>query len=153
MTKDKGCRPVEKARDQVEQLLADFLANPGGEAAQIARTLLLDCMVKEQTQQEEEALRELQEERGTRVVLEEDVGTLAVGRLNADTLNLRLADELREARGRHDKIGGYVAHVRKALAEQKSFDYDRALNQISALVGLRGGEEFLHDELQTEAKE
>jgi hypothetical protein len=153
MTKDKGCRPVEKARDQVEQLLADFLANPGGEAAQIARTLLLDCMVKEQTQQEEEALRELQEERGTRVVLEEDVGTLAVGRLNADTLNLRLADELREARGRHDKIGGYVAHVRKALAEQKSFDYDRALNQISALVGLRGGEEFLHDELQTEAKQ
>ena len=153
MTMDKGCRPVEKARDQVEQLLADFLANPGGEAAQIARTLLLDCMVKEQTQQEEEALRELQEERGTRVVLEEDVGTLAVGRLNADTLNLRLADELREARGRHDKIGGYVAHVRKALAEQKSFDYDRALNQISALVGLRGGEEFLHDELQTEAKQ
>ena len=152
MTKDKGCRPVEKARDQVEQLFADLLANPGGEAAQMARTLLLGCMVKEQTQQEE-ALRQLQEERGTRVVLEEDVGTLAVGRLNADTLNLRLADELREARGRHDKIGGYVAHVRKALAEQKSFDYDRALNQISTLVGLRGGEEFLHDELQTEAKE
>jgi len=153
MTKDKGGRPVEKARDQVEQLLADFLANPGGEAAQMARTLLLGCMVKEQTQQEEEALRELQEERGTRVVLEEDVGTLAVGRLNADTLNLRLADELREARGRHDKIGGYVAQVRKALAEHKPFDYDRALNQISELVGLRGGEEFLHDELETEAKE
>jgi len=148
MTKDKGCRPVAKARDQVEQLLADFLANPGGEAAQIARTLLLECMVKEQTQQEEEALRELQEERGTRVVLEEDVGTLAVGRLNADTLNLRLADELREARGRNDRIGGYVAQVRKALAEQKSFDYDRALNQISALVGLRGPEEFRHDELE-----
>jgi len=110
-------------------------------------------MVKEQTQQEEEALRELQEERGTRVVLEEDVGTLAVGRLNADTLNRRLADQLREFRGRHDKIGGYVAQVRKALAEQKPFDYDRALNQISALVGLRGGEEFLHDELETEAKE
>jgi hypothetical protein len=149
MTKDKACRPVvEKARADLEELLAAFLADPSGEAAQIARTLLLDCMVKEQTQQEEEALRELQEERGTRVVLEEDVGTLAVGRLNADTLNLRLADELREARGRHDKIGGYVAQVRKALAEQKSFDYDRALNQISALVGLRGPEEFRHDELE-----
>jgi hypothetical protein len=51
MTKDKGCRPVEKARDQVEQLFADLLANPGGEAAQMARALLLGCMVKEQTQQ------------------------------------------------------------------------------------------------------
>jgi len=72
-------------------------------------------------------------------VLEEDVGTLAVGRLNADTLNRRLADELREFRGRHDNIGDCVLQVRKALAEQKPFDYDRALNQISALVGLRGG--------------
>jgi len=153
MTKDNGCRPVEKARDQVEDLLADLLANPRGEAAQIARTLLLGCMVKEQTQQEEEALRELQEERGTRVVLEEDVGTLAVERLNADTLNRRLADELREFRGRHDQIGGCVLQARKALAEQKPFDYDRALNQISALVGLRGPEEFRHDELETEAKQ
>ena len=153
MTKDKGCRPVEKARDQVEQLLADFLANPGGEAAQMARALLLGCMVKEQTQQEEAALRELHEERGTRVVLEEDVGTLAVGRLNADTLNRRLADELREARGRHDNIGVCVLQARKALAEQKPFDYDRALNQISELVGLRGPEEFRHDELETEAKQ
>jgi len=52
MTKDKGCRPVERARDQVEELFADLLANPRGEAAQMARTLLLGCMVKEQTQQE-----------------------------------------------------------------------------------------------------
>ena len=154
MANDKGCAAVvEKARAQVDQLMADFLADPGGEAAQMARTLLLGGMVKEQTREEESVLCELQEHKVARTVLEEDLGTLAVGRLNADTLNLRLADELREARGRHDKIGGYVAQVRKALAEQKSFDYDRALNQISALVGLRGGEEFLHDELQTEAKE
>jgi|SRR6516225_790311 len=30
----------------------------------------------------------------------------------------------------------------------KPFNYDRALNQISAVIGLRPGEEFLHDEQQ-----
>ena len=154
MTMDQGCRPVaERARAQVEQLLAGVLADPGGEAAQMARTLLFGCMVKEQSREEENALRELQQQKEARTVLEEDVGTLAVGRLNADTLNLRLADELREARGRHDNIGVCVLQARKALAEQKPFDYDRALNQISELVGLRGPEEFRHDELETEAEE
>jgi len=101
------CRPlVEKARASVDELLAAFLADPGGEAAQMTRTLLLDCMVKEQTQQEEEALRELQGQKEARAVLEVDVGDLAVGRLNADTRNRRLGVELRDARMRRDKIGG-----------------------------------------------
>src|SRR5215831_20501355 len=86
---------VEKARTQVEQLVAAFLADPGGEAAQMARTLLLGCMVKEQTQEEETALRELQEQKEARRALEEDVGTLAAGRLNDQRRNRRLAHELR----------------------------------------------------------
>jgi hypothetical protein len=38
----------------VEQVLAAFQAYPHGEAGQITRTLLFNCMVKEQTQQEEQ---------------------------------------------------------------------------------------------------
>jgi hypothetical protein len=134
---------VRKARAQAEQLVADLLADPGGEAAQMARALLLGCMVKEQTREEEKALRELQEQKKARMALEEDVSTLAVGRLNAHTRNRRLADALRNARMRHDQIGGYVLQARKALAEKKPFDYERALNQISAAIGLRGPEQFL----------
>jgi hypothetical protein len=134
---------VEKARAEVEELVADFLADPGGDAAQMARTLLLGCVVKQHTQEEEKALCELQEQKEARMVLQQDLGTLAVGRLNAHTRNRRLADELRNARMRHDKIGGYVLQARKALAEKKPFDYERALNQISQVIGLRGGEEFL----------
>jgi hypothetical protein len=144
MTTNEGCRPVvEKARTQAERLVADLLADPGGEVAQIARTLLLGCLVKEQTQEEEKALRELQEQKEARMVLEEDMGTLAVGRLNVQVRNRRLADELRNARMRHDEIGGYLLKARKALAEKKPFDYERALNQIAAVIGLRGGEQFL----------
>ncbi len=157
MTKDQkqrttACRPVvEKARAQVEELVADLLADPGGEAAQVAKTLLLNSMVKEQTRQEEEALRELQGQGEARVMLEEDVGTLAVDSLNAHTRSSRLADELRVARICHHKIGHYVDWARKALAEKKPFDYERALKQISAVIGLSEREEFLHDEQATEA--
>jgi hypothetical protein len=153
MANDKASRSaVEQARAQVAQLVADFLADPGGEAAQMARTLLLGCMVKEQTLEEEGALRELQEQKEARVALEEDVGTLAVGCSNADTRNRRLANELRHARMWHDKITGYALQARKALAEKKPFDYERALNQIAAVIGLRGGEEFLHDEEETKQR-
>ena len=97
-------------------------------------------------------MRELQRQKEARVVLEEDVGDLEVGRLNADTRNRKLGDELRDARmPRHDRA--CVLQARKALAEQKPFDYERALNQISAVIGLGGGEEFLHDEEAAEAKE
>jgi len=145
-------RPVvEKARTQVAQLVAAFLADPGGEAAQMARTLLLGCLLKEQNQEEETALRELQEQKEARTALEEDVGTLAAGRLNDQRRNRRLAHELRHARMWHDTITGYTLQARKALAEKKPFDYERALNQISAVIGLRGGEEFLHDEEKPQA--
>ena len=144
MANDKGCAAVvEKARAQVDQLMADFLADPGGEAAQMARTLLLGGMVKEQTREEESVLCELQEHKVARTVLEEDLGTLAVGRLNDHTRNRRLADELLNARMRQNEIGTYVSQARRSLAEKKPFDYERALNQISAVIGLRGGEEFL----------
>jgi hypothetical protein len=144
MANDKGCGPVvEKARAQVEHLVVDLLADPAGEAAQIARTLLLGCMVKEQTREEEEVLRELREQKVARTALEEDLGTLAVGRLNPQTRKRRLVDALRKAQRRNDELGGYLLKARKALAENKPFDYARALNQISAVIGLRGGEEFL----------
>ena len=44
---------------------------------------------------------------------------------------------------RQNEIGTYVSQARRSLAEKKPFDYERALNQISAVIGLRGGEEFL----------
>ena len=144
MANDKGCAAVvEKARAQVDQLMADFLADPDGEAAQMARTLLLGGMVKEQTREEESVLCELQEHKVARRVLEEDLGTLAVGRLNDHTRNRRLVGEPRHARSQNDEVAACLLQVRKALAEKKPFDYDRALNQIAAVIGLRGGEEFL----------
>jgi hypothetical protein len=56
---------------------------------------------------------------------------------------------LQQARARHGKIGQFVHQAQKALAQKKPFDYDRALNQISAVIGLRGGEEFYHDEKES----
>ncbi len=72
---------VDAARARAEQLLAAFLVNPGGEAGQVARTMLLNYMVKEQTQQEEQALRELQEHKGRRALLEGHVGRVGRVRL------------------------------------------------------------------------
>jgi hypothetical protein len=141
---------AEKAGTQVQQLMAELLADPAGEAAQVVRTMLLGYTMKD-WKQEEQVVRELQNEKEARVVLEQDVGALAVGNLNAHTRNLRLADELREAQSRHGKIGECILQARRAQAAHRPFDYERALNQISAVIGLRGGEEFLHDEQAAKA--
>ena len=135
-------RPVmEKARAQVARLMAGFHADPAGQTARMTRTMLLGCMVKEQTQDEERHSHELQGHKEARNLLEEGMRTLAVGRLNDHDRHCRLADKLRKAGTQHDEIGGHV-QARKALAEKRPFDYDRALEQISAMIGLRGGEEF-----------
>ena len=44
---------------------------------------------------------------------------------------------------RQGHIGRCVLWARKAVAEDKPFVYARALNQIAAVIGLRGGKEFL----------
>jgi hypothetical protein len=89
LTRPSG-QSVNAARSHVEHLLAAFLADPGGDAGQMARAMLLNYLVKEQMQQEEQAQRELQYQKEKQAVLEEDVGTLAVKRLNADTRNQKL---------------------------------------------------------------
>jgi hypothetical protein len=122
MTTNEGRRSVvEKARAEVEQLMADFLADPSGEAAQMARTFLLGCMLKEQTQEEEGALRELQEHKEARRTLEEDVGALAAGRLSDRTRNRRLADKLRKARMRNGDIGGYEPPGTQGAGGEETF--------------------------------
>ena len=138
-----GAQALNSARAHVEQMLAAFLADPRGEAGQMARTLLLNSLVRDQTRQEEQTLRELEEQKRHRGVLAEDVETLAVSRLNAHTRNQELGEALHQAQVRHTKIGHYTLQAQKALAENKPFDYDRALEQISAVIGLRGPEEFL----------
>jgi len=144
-----GARAVASARANVEALLAAIRADPGGEAGEMARTLLFNSMLKEQTQQEEQTLRRLQEHKHRGAVLAEDLETMAVERLNADARNQGLAEALRLAQLQRRTIGHCVAEAQQALAEKKPFDYGRALNQISAVIGLRGGEEFLvHSEVE-----
>ena len=112
--------PLWKRRDpRWKELVADLLADLGGEAAQMARSLLLGCMVKEQTHEEERALRELQEQKEAGKLLEEAVGTLAVARLNALTRNCRLAGQVRDAQRRHDKMERYAL---QALEEKNPFN-------------------------------
>jgi len=144
-----GAQVVASARANVEALLAAFVADPGGEAGEMARTLLFNSMLKEQTQQEEQTLRRLQEHKHRGTVLAEDLETMAVERLNADARSQGLAEALRLAQVQRRTIGHCVAEAQQALTEKKPFDYDRALNQISAVIGLRGGEEFLvHSEVE-----
>ncbi len=84
----------------------------------------------------EKRLRELQEHKGKRALLEGDVATLAVKRLNADARNQKFGEALRQARVQHGKIRQYVRAAQKALAEKKPFDYDRVLKQISAVISV-----------------
>ena len=136
LTRAPGAQLLSSVRAQVEQLLEGFRADPGGKAGQMIRTLLFSCLVREQTRQEEQTLGELQEGERSRAALLEDVETLAVRRLNAEVRNQKLAQALRQARLQQGQVGRYVRGAQKALAGKKPFDYDRALKQISAMIGV-----------------
>ncbi len=138
-----GAQVVSTARAKVERLLADFLSDPGGEAGEMARAMLFHFMMKEQTQQEEDTLRRLQHHKHRGTVLVEDLETMAVKRLNADTRNQQLVEAVRLAEAQHRSIGQCVAQAQQALAENRPFDYQRALEKISAVIGLSGEEEFV----------
>jgi hypothetical protein len=69
--------------------------------------------------------------------------------MQAQTEKLRLQNRMLE-----DKIAQITEQALQASEAKKGgrpFDYERALNQISAVIGLRGGEEFLHDEQQQQS--
>jgi hypothetical protein len=67
---------VGGARADVERLLAAFLADPWRGRTD-NQNHALAYMVKQQTQQDEQTLRELQEHKSRRALLEEDVETMA----------------------------------------------------------------------------
>jgi hypothetical protein len=67
----------------------------------------------------------------------------------AQTEKLRLDIRMLE-----DKIAQITEKALQASEAKKTgrpFNYERALNQISAVIGLRGGDEFLHDEQESES--
>ena len=59
-----------------------------------------------------------------------------------------LRQRIRRHKGENAQVGQKAARPSEAKTAEKPFNYERALNQISAVIGLRGGEEFEHDEQQ-----
>ncbi len=64
----------------------------------------------------------------------------------ARAANLRL-----QVKSAQDKLDETVQQAREARQGSRPFDYERALNQISAVIGLRGPEEFVHDQKAAQA--
>jgi hypothetical protein len=140
----------QEARSAVRELLQKALADPSSDAYRILEIMCLNELIEGQLKKREYDLMEVFRARNQAKELEvkaarvESLNKLAEAQIaRLRLLNRALKDTLAQ-------IAQKAREASEATKEGRPFDYERALNQISAVIGLRGGEEFEHDEEQTQ---
>jgi hypothetical protein len=140
----------QEARSAVRELLQKARADPSSDAYRILEIMCLNELIEAQLKRREYDLMEVFRARNQAKEL--DVKAARVESQNklveAQIERLRLMNRALE-----DMLAQITQKAREAseaTKEGRPFDYERALNQISAVIGLRGGEEFLHDEQQAQ---
>ncbi len=136
----------EGARTAVRDLFAKAIADPSSDAYRMLEIMCLNELVEAEVKTREMDALEVFRARNQGRELEMKAGRLqsqnALAQVQTEKLRLQI-------RMLEDQIAQIREKARQASEAQKAsrpFDYQRALNQISAVIGLRGGEEFLHDE-------
>lgn len=146
-----GAQIRQKARAAVRDLFQKAIADPSSDAYRLLEILCLNELVEAELKTREMDVLEVFRARNQGRDLEMKAARLH--RQNqlteVQTEKLRL-----QIRGLEDKIAQIRQEALQASEAKKAarpFDYERALNQISAVIGLRGEEEFVHDEQEPQA--
>jgi hypothetical protein len=139
------------ARTAVRELFESAIGDPSSDAYRMLEIMCLNEFVEAEVKTREMDALEIFRARNQGRELEVKVARVQNQNklAEAQTEKLRLQNRLLE-----DKIAQITEEALQASEAKKEgrpFDYERALNQISAVIGLSGGEEFLHDEQAPQA--
>jgi hypothetical protein len=138
------------ARVAMRELFQNALTDPSSDAYHMLEIMCLNELVEAQLKTREfdavEVLRARNQAKELEVKAARAQSQNKLVEMQAEKLRLQirvLEDKFAQIREKAEQAG-------EAKKGGRPFDYERALNQISAVIGLRGGEEFLHDEQEAQ---
>ena len=141
----------QEARPAMREIFEKAIADRSSDAYRMLEIMCLNELVEAQLKTREMDALEVFRARNQGKELEMKAGRFQSQNqlMEAQTQKLRL--QIRMLEDKIAQITEQALQASEAKKEARPFDYERALNQISAVIGLRGGEEFLHDEQQQQA--
>jgi hypothetical protein len=126
---------VDAALPKVNELLAQFQADPTGDAADVVKALVLTQMANAASQAWEADLLLLQQERGRHTVLTQDAERVAT---NLTRQNRKLKAELAKKARTETQVREYLASAAAAAKLGDPLDTDLIIEKISAAIGIGG---------------
>jgi hypothetical protein len=141
-------RIKEGALAAVRDLFEKAIADPSSDAYRMIEIMCLNELVEAELKTREMDAVEIFKARNHGKEVEMKAERLQAQNKLAEAQTEKLQLQIRVLEDQIAQITQKALEASQAKKEGRQFDYDRALNQISALVGLRGPEEFRHDELE-----
>ena len=141
----------EGARTAMRALFENALADPSSGACRLLEIMCVSELVEVQLKTREMDAADIFRARNQGKELEMKAARLQSQNQLAEAQTEMLRLQIRALEGKMAQITEKALQANEAKKAGRPFDYERALNQISAVIGLRGGEEFLHDEQQQQS--
>jgi len=138
----------EKAHESLRGELEKAAADPASGPYRFLEILCLYELIEADLKPREMDVLELFRAHNQGRALEMKAARLQSQNKVAEAQTEVLRQKIRRQKGEIAQMRQQAARPSEAKKAEKPFNYDRALNQISAVIGLRGGEEFEHDEQQ-----
>jgi hypothetical protein len=136
----------EAAQGKAVVMFRNAIADPTSDAYRMIEIMCVNELIEAELKTREYDALEVFRARNQAKELEVKTAHLESqnGLAYAQTEKLHL--QIQELKDRIAEIKEKVRQAKEARSGGRQFDYDRALEQISTLVGLRGPEEFLDEE-------
>jgi hypothetical protein len=139
------------ARVAVRDLFEKAIADPSSDAYRMLEIMCLNELVEAELKTREMDALEVFRARNQGKEVEMKAGRIQIQNKVAEAQTEKLRLQIRMLEETIAQIREKAIQACQAKKDARPFDYERALNQISAVIGLRGGEEFLHDEQEPQA--
>ena len=146
-----SARIRQGARTAVRELFEKASADPASDAYRMLEIMCLNEMVEAELKTREMDALEVFRARNQGRELEMKAARLHSQNTLAEAQTEKLRLQIRMLEEQMAQIREKALQASEAKKAGRPFDYERALHQISAVIGLRGGEEFLHDEAEPRA--
>jgi predicted MarR family transcription regulator len=153
----QGSQPLNRAdilapaREKLRELLEKALADPSSDAYTMLEIICMNHLIEAELKTREMDVMEVLRARS-------HGKQLAVKTAQLEAHTKHLATQTEKARLQNRMLKHDLMQIRKELrqAEEarsggRAFDYERTLNQISAVIGLRGPEKFRYEKQEPQA--
>ena len=141
------------AREMLHELLAKAIADPKSDAYTMLEIICLNHLIESKLKTREMDVMELLQARsqGKQLTFKAAHAEAQTNKLTVETDQVRLENDV--LKHNLSQIRKELRQAQTAKSEGRPFDYERTLNQISAVVGLRGPEEFRYEKQAPQADE